>query len=136
MYEIISKVLATDGIGDNYLVQPPNEAVHEEPILYKDRGRWFQLDARILSDEGDSDDYVYEYLIDYGVRMIKKGLPLVVVCGAGQSRSNAIALGILVQNFHMDFYDAYELIREKVPIQWIHPDHISKLKKLFNVTLP
>lgn len=36
----------------------------------------------------------------------------------------------------MDFYDAYNLIREKVPIAQIEPSHMSKLKKLFNVGLP
>jgi hypothetical protein len=48
----------------------------------------------------------------------------------------AIALGVLVKYFNMDFYKVLELIREKVPRANISPNHISKLKKLFNVTLP
>jgi hypothetical protein len=36
----------------------------------------------------------------------------------------------------MDFYDALELIKEKVPISNIDPSHIVALKKMFNVTLP
>jgi len=36
----------------------------------------------------------------------------------------------------MDFYDAWELVRQRVPRANINPSHISKLKKLFGVTLP
>jgi hypothetical protein len=48
----------------------------------------------------------------------------------------AIALGILVRYFHMDFYDAWDLIDSRVPISSIDPGHISQLKKLFSVTVP
>lgn len=136
MYGIIPDKLATHGIGDNYLVQPANEARHEEPLFFRDNKAWHILDARILSDEGDSDEYIYRYLIDYGKRIIDEYGNVVVCCGAGQSRSNAIALGILIQAFNYNFYDAYELIREKVPIQQIMPEHIAKLKEIFNVTIP
>lgn len=37
---------------------------------------------------------------------------------------------------NMDFYDAYNLVREKVPVAQIEPGHIERLKKLFNVGLP
>lgn len=148
MYEIIPGKLASHGIGDTKYPLPPNEAQHEDILTYEQHfefdyttdklpEEWRILDARIIDDEGNTDEYFYRYLIYYGVRMIKdKGWRVCVCCGAGQSRSNAIALGILVQHFNMDFYDAYELIREKVPIQWIMPDHISKLKKIFGVSLP
>ena len=46
------------------------------------------------------------------------------------------ALGVLVKYFDMDFYDAWELVKQRVPRAYINPSHISKLKKLFNVTLP
>lgn len=140
MYEIIPDTLATTGIGDNYLVQPPGEARHEEILMHKDseckkRG-WVILDARIISDEGDSDEYFYRYLIDYGIRILKENRRLVVCCGAGRSRSNAIVLGILIQHFHYGFYEACELIRQRVLIQDIMPEHITKLKQIFNVTIP
>jgi hypothetical protein len=60
---------------------------------------------------------------------------VVICCVAGVSHSNAIALGVLVKYFGMDFYDAWKLIRKRVPRANINPSHISKLKKLFNVTL-
>lgn len=56
--------------------------------------------------------------------------------GAGQSRSPVIALGVLMKHNNMDFYDAYNLVREKVPVAQIEPGHIERLKKLFNVGLP
>jgi predicted protein tyrosine phosphatase len=59
-----------------------------------------------------------------------------ICCVAGISRSNAIALGILVKYFNMDFYEASELVKEKVPQANISPEHIEKLKKMFKVTLP
>lgn len=61
---------------------------------------------------------------------------VVICCGAAQSRSPAIAIGVLMKRYDMDFYDACNLVREKVPIAQIEPCHISKLKKLFNVGLP
>ena len=141
MYEIIPGKLASHGIGDNYLVQPKDEARHGDHITLNNR-EWRIVDARTISDEGTSPVRDYAYLIDIGegllewIHTYELDMGVVVCCGAGQSRSNAIAIGILVEHFKMDFYDAYELIREKVPIQWILPDHITKLKKLFNVTVP
>jgi hypothetical protein len=41
-----------------------------------------------------------------------------------------------MKHFHMDFYDAVDLIEEKVPICNIDPLHIIVLKKIFNLTLP
>ena len=54
---------------------------------------------------------------------------VVICCVAGVSHSNAIALGVLVKYFGMDFYDAWELIKKRVPREYINPSHISKLKK-------
>jgi predicted protein tyrosine phosphatase len=59
----------------------------------------------------------------------------VICCGAGKSRSNAIALGVLVEN-GMDFYDALELVKARVPIRHIDPSHITALKRLFKVSIP
>ena len=66
--------------------------------------------------------------------LIQKYGRVVICCAAGISRSNAIALGVLVKHFHMDSHDAWELIENRVPISNIHPGHISQLKKLFDTT--
>jgi predicted protein tyrosine phosphatase len=69
------------------------------------------------------------------LELIGKQGRVVICCVAGISRSNAIALGVLVKYFDMDFYDAWELVRQRVPRANINSSHISKLKKLFGVTL-
>ena len=51
----------------------------------------------------------------------------------GMNRSNAIALGVLVQYFKMDFFKALELIQSRVPICTIISTNIVALTKLFNV---
>jgi protein-tyrosine phosphatase len=94
------------------------------------------IDARILSDYevNDIDDYLA--LLDAASHALDQNHSVVICCGAGISRSNAIALGVLMKHFHMDFYDAVDLIEEKVPICNIDPLHVTVLKKIFNLTLP
>ena len=130
LYQIIKNKLAVEGIGED-----------EHPMIrgdfrIRDDG-WYQVDARTISDLGYENDIMdYETLIDRASISLSSGNKCVIVCGAGQSRSNAIALGILVHVFDMDFYDAWELIKKRVPTSLIDPSHISKLKKLFGVTIP
>jgi len=52
------------------------------------------------------------------------------------NRSNAIALGVLVQYFKMDFVKAFELIKSRAPICTIISANIVALTKLFNVKSP
>lgn len=144
MYEIIPNKLSTHGIGDDYVVQPKDQTLTGLPftseagdwIRANNGAHWIIVDARVISDEGLSDISEYKDLIDAGDFILEGKGSCVICCGAGQSRSNAIALGILVKHFKMEFYSAWDLIKERVPIALIMPDHISKLKKLFNVTVP
>ena len=99
--------------------------------------RWFALlDVRDLKDDGTNKLIDYAKYIFAGDHMINDvmGYGLIIGCDAGISRSNAIALGVLT--LEMNFYDAWELIKEKVPICDVDPSHIVKLKMLFGVTLP
>lgn len=41
---------------------------------------------------------------------------IVVCCSAGVSRSNSIAIAILMKQAKMTFEEAYKLVQEKVPI--------------------
>ena len=129
---IINDRLATDGIGEDVYPTPDNQLQ-----TFKKINDWTILDVRCLNDEGLNTLDDYQERIDVGCNMMEfhPDMKLVVCCGAGHSRSNAIALGILVKQ-GMDFWDAWELIKEKVPVSQIDPSHISALKKLFNVTLP
>jgi hypothetical protein len=60
------------------------------------------------------------------------GEKVVICCRAGVSRSNAIALGVLV-HFKIGFSQALGLITSKIPICDILPPHISAICKLLNV---
>jgi predicted protein tyrosine phosphatase len=145
VYKILDN-LATHGIEYNYdnnnyyLIS--KDSVSEEEILTfseatdEDGNKWLIIDARILSDYKVNDIQDYLDLIDTCSLALKQNHRILVCCGAGISRSNAVALGVLVKHFKMNFYDAWELIKEKVPISNIDPSHIVALKKIFNVTLP
>lgn len=93
------------------------------------------IDVRMLNDLRNSEQE-YELNILRVTSELDEGNKVVICCEAGQSRSNAIALGVLVKYFGMNFYDAWELIRKEIPISNIDPSHIESLKKIFKVTLP
>lgn len=93
------------------------------------------LDCRDLLDE-PNERQAYEAKLNEVSELLQKHKKIVVCCGAGQSRSPAIAIAILARYFNMSFQDAYNLVHEKVPIVEIEPCHIRSLRKIFNVTLP
>lgn len=140
IYRITDR-LATWGIGENSYPQDyADNRTGESMILFPDdpqaAGFWHVLDVRYMLDE-PQDRAVYLAAIHHaGYILLKRERKLVICCGAGQSRSNAIALGYLVGYEGMNFYDAWNLIREKVPICNIEPCHINALKRIFKVTLP
>jgi predicted protein tyrosine phosphatase len=144
VYKILDN-LATHGIAynhDNNYYIISKDSVSEEEILTfsettdEEGNKWLIIDARILSDYKVNDIQGYLALIDTCSLALNQNHSILVCCGAGISRSNAVALGVLVKHFKMDFYDAWELIKEKVPISNIDPLHIVALKRIFNVTLP
>lgn len=94
---------------------------------------WIVLDCRGLRDEGPSPKSWYKTLITQGNQIKNNGYPVVCCCSAGQSRSSAIAVALLVHSFSMEFYQALELVKEKNPLCLIAPQHISTLKKIFKV---
>ena len=88
------------------------------------------VDVRDMLDEPQGIE-VYENKIDYAISCLERHGKIVICCGAGESRSPAIAIGVLVKKFGMDFDDAYNLVHEKVSIAEIEPCHIKSLKKMF-----
>lgn len=90
------------------------------------------VDVRLLND-GVNNEQAYLYNINRVIELLDSHHKVVICCEAGQSRSNAIALGVLVAYFKMDFYEAWDLISYKVPISMIDPSHIASIKKLFKV---
>jgi len=133
MFKIIENQLATEGIHEF--------SYHElKDVDYETGGItdiiWPVADVRDLYDDDSNGLEDYEKKIDLAWELLQKNGRVVICCVAGISRSNAIALGVLVKYFDMDFYDAWELVKERVPRANINPNHISKLKKLFDITLP
>ena len=61
--------------------------------------------------------------------IISKGKRAVIICKGGISRSNTIALAYLVWN-GKDFDEAYNLIRERVPIVQFNQNLLDLVKKL------
>lgn len=94
------------------------------------------VDVRPLLDEDGNSLADYKLNIQRAISFLQNGEKVVVCCAAGQSRSNAIAIGVLVKYFRMDYWDAFDLVKEKVPIMHIDPAHIEALKKIYNVKLP
>jgi len=133
MFKIIENKLATEGIHE-FSYHELKDVDYKTGEITNDR--WPVADVRDLYDDGSNCLEDYDKKIDLAWELIQKYGKVVICCVAGISRSNAIALGVLVKYFGMDFYDAWELIRKRVPRANINPDHISQLKKLFNVTLP
>jgi protein-tyrosine phosphatase len=109
MYKILEN-LATDGLGE------PTELssyVDCEIGLIDD---FRMIDVRVLP-EFDTPSSPSEYKLNI-VRVtsyLELGEKVVVCCSHGMNRSNAIALGVLVQYFRMDFFEALELIKSRVP---------------------
>ena len=96
---------------------------------------WAVADVRDLYNDGSNALQDYEKMIDKAYALMQQHDRVVICCVAGMSRSNAIALGVLVKYFKMDFDEAWDLIRKNVPDSDIKPGHILQLKKLFNITL-
>ena len=113
------------------------DVADSEPLYQElERNGWFLIDIRDMADDGTNKLDYYKKRIDEGSELLELNCNIVIGCDAGISRSNSIALGILVKHFKMDFYDALELVKTKVPRCNIDPSHIRRLKKLFSVGPP
>jgi hypothetical protein len=127
----INKMLATHGLGIGREHHLPDDKLRTGEIL---EGTDFTIvDCRNLRDDRRNPLSLYENKILEANSMIEKHGKIVCCCEHGESRSNAIAAGVLITHFSMDYVSAMELITEKVPIVRIKPRHLAALKKLFNV---
>jgi hypothetical protein len=130
MYKILEN-LATDGLGE------PSELssyVDCEIGLIDD---FRIIDVRVLPEFNTvSPASEYKLNIVRVTSYLELGEKVVVCCSHGMNRSNAIALGVLVQHFKMDFFKALGLIESRVPICTIIHANIVALTKLFKVKFP
>ena len=103
-------------------------AAYGEPELEKLKNTKF-VNVRDLIDGAGNDPEIFKFKVSQVEKIISKGKKAVVVCGSGISRSNAVALAYLIWK-GMEFDDAYNLIRKKVPITQIEMDLLDLAKKM------
>jgi len=108
MYKILTN-LATHGIGRPGTIE---RYVNCEVGFIDD---FRIIDVRTLI-EGDNIPSDYLLNIVRVTSYLELGEKVVICCRVGASRSNAIAVGVLVRYFKMDFYKAMEVVVSKVPI--------------------
>lgn len=120
----ITEYLATHGIGDDYYPHTENQLLTGQVI-----DGWTVLDCRDMLDGSGNPLSLYKSKIEQGLEFIKKGSRIVVCCGAGVSRSNAIAAGILMFLEH-SYQDALDVIHEMVKIDLIDIAHLNALRRL------
>lgn len=108
MYKILDK-LATHGLGEPGLLQGYSEC--KQGLIDKFR----IVDVRTLND-GQNSLVDYELNIMRVISYLETDENVVVCCRLGISGSNAIALGVLVHHFKINFNQAMELISSKVSI--------------------
>lgn len=125
---IIPDKLSTAGMGEyHYLFlqegsyQPNRESAES----------WRVVSVRHLVDDDSNSIQDYERSIDKAIATINQYGKVVICCSYGISRSNAIAVGVLVKYFGMDFDDAIELVKKMVRKANIKNAHIQKLRELF-----
>lgn len=128
LYEINDQ-LASHGLEAQW-----GTGITEEMIVKPDdRGmiRGFKvLDVRDRMLDAPNPTHVYRRLVIEAIEMIKRYGKVVVCCSAGVSRSNSIAIGVLVKHFGFNFEEACILITKKVPIADISEFHLEKPKNL------
>jgi protein-tyrosine phosphatase len=125
MYKIKDN-LATHGLGEPGILKGYSEC--KQGLIDKFR----IVDVRTLID-GPNSLVDYELNITRAISYLEIDEKVVICCRLGISRSNAIALGVLVHYFKIDFDQAVELISSKVPICNILPPHIMALQKLLSI---
>ena len=94
---------------------------------------WKVLDVRDLYDDDSNTLDEYRNKIQLACELLEQFNKVAIGCSHGISRSNAIALGVLMKCFRMDFEFAYELIKEKVDRARIKEYHLVKLRQLFKI---
>jgi protein-tyrosine phosphatase len=108
------------GIADD-MIQQPDEAGMIDGFKV--------FDIREMMLDAPSPISIYRRLANITIKTLRDHGKVVICCSAGVSRSNAIAILVLIKHFGMHFEDACSLVREKVPIADPLPCHISQIRK-------
>lgn len=82
------------------------------------------VEIELVTDIADGKQEIkgqFESKVDHVEKLIIEGKRVVIICALGMSRSNSVALAYLVKD-GMELYEAYDLVRQKVPIVHINMD--------------
>jgi nucleoside-diphosphate-sugar epimerase len=91
------------------------------------------VDVRDLVDkEGNPTELILEK-IDEAIDLIKNKHKVVIFCDQGFSRSNAIAIGVLVKYFGYNFDDAVKLVVKKTGRELINLDLLNTVKRALKI---
>jgi len=95
---------------------------------------WMVLSVRDLRDGLENPLKICKK-IDYACAFLSLGAKIMIKCYAGISRSNSIAMGILVEYFNMEWLEALSLVLTNVPRAQINHEFEYSVKTalcLFN----
>lgn len=94
------------------------------------------VDVRDLVDKkGNLDQLVLEK-IETGIRFLEERHKVAVCCDYGLSRSNAIAIGILVRHYHFGFDEAVRRTLEKTQEEKIQLEMLHTVRNALGVGMP
>lgn len=127
----ITDTLATHALGEIMYPLPKDKL--ETGRLLEDT-EFVILDCRDLLDEPNDRQVYIDKLIE-AEELMKKHKKIVVCCGAGQSRSPAIAIAILAKFNQMTFQEAYDLVHTMIPDIEIEPCHIRSLARILDFNI-
>jgi hypothetical protein len=88
------------------------------------------IDVRMLKDSQSNTDGEYLLNIVRVTSWLQCNEKVVICSSTARSRSPAIAVGVLIKYFKLDFFSAWEQVRKKVPFGNIDC-HIMSLKRIF-----
>jgi UDP-glucuronate decarboxylase len=87
------------------------------------------LDVRDLVDKSGNDlDYIISK-VNFGLELLKGGCRIIVCCDYGMSRSNSIAVGIIVKFYNVSFSNAVDTIKSKVEESGVKVEMLNTVYK-------
>ncbi len=126
---IITDWLATHGLDWQF-----DGSLPEDMILQPDASGIINgykvFDIRTKLMDAPTDLHVYRRLVIEASEILKAHGKVVVCCSAGISRSNAIAIALLMKRSGMNFRDAFNIVKFKVPIANPLPCHLGQIQLL------
>ena len=129
----ITDTLATHGLGDQYYPHPKDKLRTGERMGFS--GEWVIIDCRDLEDNWNPPiEYVKKIIdVEFFYHDYDDGSSKIVICcGAGISRSNAVALGYLFYT-GKTWEEARKMVHSEGSIAQIENGHLIALKTLFGI---